>query len=158
MHKNAEGCTRRERVKHVEEKDESVLDYASYIPVGDSAKKLNKWQKQGAEIVYLSSHESENDVDKDKSVLNRYDFPKGDVLWRKDGQEYKDITEEVMPDVLIEDDCESIGGVDEMTITFVSPEKKEQIKSIPIKEFGGIDYLPDDLNDLINLSAKSQGD
>ena len=51
-------------------------------------------------------------------------------------------------DVLIEDDCESIGGQAEMTITYVSPEKKKQIKSIPVPEFGGIDHLPDDIDKL----------
>ena len=54
-----------------------------------------------------------------------------------------------MPDILIEDDCESIGGEKEMTITFIKPEVRQKIKSVVIKEFGGIDYLPDDFQELV---------
>ena len=53
-----------------------------------------------------------------------------------------------MPNFLVEDDCESIGGINEMVITNVKPEIKKKIKSIPIKEFGGIDYLPDKVSKL----------
>ena len=53
-----------------------------------------------------------------------------------------------MPDILIEDDCESIGGKVEMTYTHIKPEVKRSIKSIPVKEFGGIDHLSDDLKQL----------
>jgi hypothetical protein len=40
---------------------------------------------------------------------------------------------------------------DEMTITNVRPEIKRKIKSVPVKEFGGIDHLPDQLSALLNL-------
>jgi len=33
-----------------------------------------------------------------------------------------------------------------MTITHVKPEIKKKIKSISVKEFGGIDYLPDEIS------------
>ena len=36
-----------------------------------------------------------------------------------------------------------------MTITFIKPKIKEKIKSVVIKEFGGIDYLPDNLDELL---------
>ena len=42
------------------------------------------------------------------------------------------------------------GGQEEMTITHVSSEKKKQIKSIPVPEFGGIDHLPDDIDKLLH--------
>ncbi|MBU4299402.1 hypothetical protein KJ636_05155 [Patescibacteria group bacterium] len=145
MHKSAEGKTREERVNQVLNKDPSGHDYISYIPVGNAVEKLKNWQKQGAEILYLSSHETVEDVEKDKSVLGKYDFPKGQVFYRKNGESYKDIAEKIIPDVLIEDDCESIGGEKEMTITFVKPEIKQKIKSIVVKEFSGIDNLPDSL-------------
>ncbi len=148
MHRNAAGKTREERVKQSLEREESVLDYASYIPIGSAVKKLNSWKRQGVEIIYLSSHESEADVEKDKSVLRKYDFPEGQVLYRKNGESYKDITEKIIPDILIEDDCESIGGEKEMTITFVKPDIKEKIKSVVVKEFQGIDHLPDDIKSL----------
>ena len=151
MHRSAEGKPREERVRQVKNKDVSVLDYASYIPVGNSVEKLKSWEKQGAEILYLSSHETAEDVEKDKSVLEKYDFPKGQIFYRQGGESYKDIAEKIIPGVLIEDDCESIGGEKEMTIIFVKPEVKQKIKSIVIKEFGGIENLPDKLEDLMQI-------
>ena len=50
---------------------------------------------------------------------------------------------------LIEDDCESIGGEKEMTITFVKPEIKQKIKSIVVKEFSRIDDLPNEVSNLM---------
>lgn len=148
MHSSAAGKSRKVRVKQVKEKGGPVLRYEEYIPVGNVVNKLNSWVNQGAEIVYLSSHENNNDVEKDKIVLNKYNFPKGEVYFRKGRQTYKDIAEKIMPDILIEDDCESIGGKKEMTYTFVNPKIKSKIKSIPVKEFGGIDHLPDNLEEL----------
>lgn len=151
MHESAEGKTRGERVMQVLNSDPSVHDYISYIPVGNAVEKLKSWQSQGAEILYLSSHETAENVGKDKSVLENYGFPKGQVFYRQNGESYKDIAEKIIPDVLIEDDCESIGGEKEMTITFVKPEIREKIKSIVIKEFSGIDDLPNNLEDLTKI-------
>ena len=148
MHKSAEGKTREERVKQVRNSDPSVHDYASYIPVGNAVEKLQHWQSRGAEILYLSSHKTAEDVEKDKAVLEKYNFPKGQVFYRQNGETYKDIAEKIIPNILIEDDCESIGGEQEMTITFVKPEIKQRIKSIVVKEFSGIDHLPDNPKDL----------
>ena len=53
-----------------------------------------------------------------------------------------------MPDILVEDNCESIGGESEMTFPRVKPQKKKLIKSIIVNEFSGIDNLPDDINQL----------
>lgn len=36
-----------------------------------------------------------------------------------------------------------------MTITFIKPEVRQLIKPITVKEFGGIDDLPDDQNELL---------
>lgn len=151
MHKSAEGKTREERVKQVMDGELSVHDYASYTPVGNAAEKLKSWQSQGAEILYLSSHESAEDVEKDKIVLEKYNFPKGQVFYRQNQESYKDIAEKIIPDILIEDDCESIGGEKEMTITFVKPEMKQKIKSIVVKEFSGIENLSDKLSDLAQI-------
>src|SRR3989338_4009957 len=152
MHKSAEGKSREERVRQVKSKDPSVLDYASYIPVGNSVEKLKSWQEQGAEILYLSSHETAEDVEKDRLVLEKYDFPKGQIFYRQNGESYKDIAEKIIPNVEIEDYCESIGGENEMTITFVKPEIKRRIKSIVVKEFGGIDHLPDEISKLKSIN------
>jgi hypothetical protein len=56
----------------------------------------------------------------------------------------------VLPDVLIEDDCESIGGESEMTYPQLTPALKQRIRSIVVPEFGGIDHLPDELTALIS--------
>lgn len=150
MDKNGVSKTREERVKQSVEKEESVLDYANYVPVGNAVEKLKKWQSQGAEILYLSSHESQADIDKDQLVLDSYEFPKGPIYWRQNGQSYAEVAEQIMPDILIEDDCESIGGEKEMTYLNIKPELKDKIKSIVVKEFEGIDHLPDSIEDLTN--------
>jgi len=144
MHKTALGKKREERVQQVIDEDPSVRNYENYVPVGNTVNKLKTWEKQGADIYYLSSHESIKDLDKDKIVLDRYGFPKGNVLWRSKGESYSEVAENVMPDVLIEDDCESIGGEPEMTYPNIKPDLKNNIKHVVVKEFQGIDHLPDE--------------
>ncbi len=147
MHKSGLGVTREERVKQVKQgTDPSLHDYTSYVPVENAVKKIKGWQEQGADICYLSSHTTLEDVKKDMLVLQTHGFPEGQVFSRANGQSYQEIAETVLPDVLIEDDCESIGGAQEVTITHVRPAYKKRIISIVVKEFGGIDHLPDTLS------------
>ncbi len=148
MHKNGRGLNREDIVKQVIENDESVLDYVSYVPIDNAVEKLKNWEKRGAKIIYLSSHESFDEVKKDKFVLKKYGFPKGEVFFRQKGEKYKDVAERIRPDIIIEDDCESIGGEIEMTYPHINPELKAKIKSIVVKEFEGIDHLPDSLEKL----------
>lgn len=145
MHTGAVGHPRVERVNQVLDRDKSLYDFASYVPVDNAVRKLHAWRQQGAEIVYLSSHKRVEDVEKDKAILRNYDFPDGQVFFRHSGEQYYDVAERVLPDILIEDDCESIGGEKEMTYPHIKPELKAKIKSIVVKEFGGIDHLPDDI-------------
>jgi hypothetical protein len=152
MHRSAMGLSREERVRQVlEGKDESLRDFASYVPVGGVVRKLQTWQAQGAEIVYLSSHRKAEDVEKDRLVLRKYGFPGDQILYRQSGETYAAVAERTMPDVLIEDDCESIGGEAEMTYPHIRQDFKARIKSIVIREFSGIDHLPDDVRALTNL-------
>ncbi len=148
MHKTAIGHSRKEMVKQVEDEQESVHDYKSYVPVGNAVKKLQNWKNDGAEILYLTSRRKPEEIQQIQNVLKKFNFPDGQLLFRQKDEEYKDVAERIIPDVLVEDDCESIGGIDEMTITHVKPEIKKKIKSIPIKEFGGIDHLPDKISAL----------
>lgn len=150
MQKSGLGVSREERVEQVKNNESSVLDYGNYIPVGHSAEKLNYWHEKGAEIIYLSSHKNEEDIKKDIQVLTKYNFPKGPVLYRKKNQTYAFAAEKVMPNILIEDDCESIGGEVEMTYPHINIDKRKQIKSIVVKEFSGIDHLPNSLEELKN--------
>lgn len=149
MHENAAGHTREEIVMQVKMKESSIYNYASYIPIKNAAAQVKGWHDLGAEIIYLTSRRIHNEIEQIKQVLIKYDFPIGRIEHRGVGETYKDVVERIMPDVLIEDDCESIGGSKEMAITHVSPEKKAKIKSIPLKEFGGIDHLPDDTRELL---------
>ena len=150
MHKDAKGLTREEIVKQVMEGDESIHDYALYIPVGNAVKKLQEWKGQGAKICYLSSPKNAGDVEKDKFVLKKYAFPDGQIFYRQNREEYKDVVERIrpLPDVVVEDDCESIGGKIEMVYPNLKPELKTRIKSIVVKEFEGIDDIPDEISEL----------
>lgn len=151
MHKNAVGHSRDEIVEQVKNKDESVHEYGSYVPIGNATQKIKSWQDQGVEIFYLTSRRKEKEIEEIKDALEKYNFPEGRVLYRKGDQEYKNVAEQLIPDIIIEDDCESIGGVNQMTYTNIQPDFKNRIKLISIKEFGGIDYLPDNLEDLLGL-------
>lgn len=151
MHSSGVGKTPQERIKQVEENEASVHKYDEYVPVGNANEKIMKWCEQGAEIIYLSSHRDYGSVKKDTQVLKKYNFPDGPVLYRRLFQSYSKVAENAMPDVLIEDDCKSIGGVVQMTYPNINMEKKKLIKSIVVSEFSGIDHLPDDINTLLNL-------
>jgi hypothetical protein len=132
----------------VKRNEKSVYDYAHYVPVGNAVEKLKNWQKQGAVIIYLSSHRTLPNIKKDERVLQAYHFPLGKVFYRKRHESYNEVAERAIPDVLIEDDCESIGGEVEMTYPHIGPEIKKKITSVVVKEFEGIDHLPDNITDL----------
>lgn len=146
MHNSGLGCSREERVRQVVENDPSTHDFTSYVPIGRAAEKIHNWYNQGCEIRYLTSRTNPSEVDDIKEVLKKNNFPEGPLLFRCEGEDYRDIVERDAPDVLIEDDCESIGGAQEMTFTHIKPEIRSKIKSVPVEEFGGIDHLPEDLS------------
>ncbi len=148
MHKSAVGHDRSTIVRQVRWRVPSVRKYAEYVPVGNAVEKTRKWAKQGWEIVYLTSRRND-DVSSIQSVLRHYDFPVGVLEYRKEGEEYTDVAERVMPDILVEDDCESIGGAKQMTYPHIRQELQQRIKSIVVKEFGGIDHLPDEINSYV---------
>ena len=56
-----------------------------------------------------------------------------------------DVVERILPNILVED----IGGEKEMAYPHSKPEVRTRIKSIVIKEFGGIDHLPDKMFNLL---------
>ena len=148
MHQAASDCTREEIIRQVKENEESVSDFATYVPTGNAVEKLTTWKGQGAELLYLTSRVSPNEIHDIKNVLKKYRFPKGRVLVRTEDEEYHDIVKRILPDVLIEDNCESIGGVDYVIATHLGPEIKGCINSIVVPEFGGIDHLPDKISAL----------
>jgi hypothetical protein len=147
MHYNAKGFSREEIVEQSKNRtDSSLSDWRTYIPIGNSANKITAWKENGNEIIYLTSRKLESEINAIREVLRKYDFPEGKLLFRRAGEEYKDVAEKLVPDVLIEDDCESIGGRQRMTYTHIKTDLQQQIKLITIKEFEGIDHLPDNLS------------
>jgi len=89
-------------------------------------------------------------------VLRRHGFPPGRVLARQPGQSYGDLAGDESPDVLIEDDCDSIGA-NQVAYSQIRPELHGRIKSIVVPEFGGIDHLPDGLEDLRAFEVRQGG-
>lgn len=124
-------------------------DFTNYVPAGNAVAKIKSWASQGAKICYLTSHKNAAGVAIDQQVLVKYSFPPGEIYYRQNGEAYKDVAERVMPDILIEDDCESIGGEAEMTYPHIREDLKPKIKSIIVKEFQGIDHLPENLSLLL---------
>jgi hypothetical protein len=127
----------------------TIRDPHRHVPLGNPGVKLSKWRDQGAEIVYLSSHRTSDEVENERNVLAKYGFPEGPIYYRRRTTEsYAAVAESVSPDIIIEDDCKSIGGEPEMTYPNMSDDAKRKVKSIVVEEFGGIDHLPDDLDKL----------
>ncbi len=121
------------------------IDYSAEVPAGNAVEKLLTWRRQGAEIMYLTSRTLPDEIEDIRSVLRKFGFPEGELFFCQEGEAYKDVAERVLPDVIVEDDCESIGGEVEMTYPRIRPDIQARIKSIVVPEAGGIDHLPDDL-------------
>jgi hypothetical protein len=151
-HQNWLGLSREEIVNRV--KDGERPGYLGTIPIGKAARKLQMWKMAGAEIIYLTSCRESTEIIEVRDVLQKYGFPTGELYYRKTGEEYKDVAERVLPDIIVEDDCESIGGEVEMTYPNLRPEIKDKIKPIIVKEFAGIDHLPETISDLVNDGGK----
>lgn len=119
----------------------SHFNHKAYIPIGNCVRLINYWYKQGAEIVYCTSLKK-NKVNEMAELLIKHGFMGSSLYYRGKKQKYKDLVRECKPDILIEDDCRSIGGAWQMCITYTDSPLKENIKSIVIPEFKGIDHLP----------------
>lgn len=125
----------------------TLYSHKSYIPIGNCVKIIEGWQSQGIDIVYCTSRKKQQ-AQEIANLLKQFCFAGTRLYYRAKGQSYKDIVEEVMPDILIEDDCKSIGGSWQMCITHIDQQFREKIKSVVIKEFKGIDHLPTNLLEL----------
>ncbi len=118
--------------------------------LGNAAGKLKKWDGQGARIMYLSSRRSTGELNVVRMVLKKNGLPKGSLYFRRQGEDYKDVAERILPDVIVEDDCAGIGGEREMTYPHIRSDLKERIVSIVVREFEGIDQLPDSFSRLLS--------
>jgi hypothetical protein len=117
------------------------FNHASYSPIKNAVSIIESWEEQGAEIIYVTSRKKYTQILEIKELLLKYHFPGESLYYRGKKQKYKDIVESVLPNILIEDDCRSIGGKWQMCITYIKPEIKRNIKFIVVKEFKGIDDL-----------------
>lgn len=127
----------------------SLYCHKSYLPIGDCVEIIKEWRSQGANIIYCTSRKGKQAEDI-AALLKKYGFTGTELCYRSKGEKYKDIVEQIQPDVLIEDDCKSIGGEWQMCITKVAPWIKEKIVSVVVEEFSGIDGLPRNLPELKN--------
>ncbi len=127
----------------------SMYDHTKYLPIGNCIAIIKGWQEQGADIVYCTSRKGKQ-AHGVAGLLKKYGFAGAGLYYRSRGEAYKTIVETLQPNVLIEDDCKSIGGAWQMCITQVTPQIKENITSIVVKEFKGIDALPLDLSELVH--------
>ena len=120
---------------------EKVLDVPSFIPTKGAVEKLRSWKERGAEICYLTSQRWDQDPQAVESSLRRFHFPSGNLHYRQEGEEYVDVVRRANADILIEDDCRSIGRQEVIT-----PKLKPEwnIHGIVVPEFGGLAHLPDD--------------
>lgn len=125
----------------------TLYNHNSYIPIGNAVDIIKSWKQQGANIIYCTSRKKKQ-ADDMANTLREYGFVGTFLVAREHKESYKDIVENLHPDILVEDDCKSIGGAWQMCITKVIPEIKEKIKSIVVPEFKGIDNLSTDIKQL----------
>lgn len=131
----------------------SLYNHNSYIPIGNAVKIISEWQQQGADILYCTSRKK-GQAEDIASLLKKIGFPGSYLISREPKESYKDMVEMLQPDILIEDDCKSIGGAWQMCITKVNQKIREKILSIVVPEFKGIDHLPINIEKLKNFNLK----
>ena len=132
-------------------KPKSLLQFfnqKTYCPIKNCIKKIENWEKQGAEVIYLTSRRNRKSAERTRNLLKYYGFAGSFLYFRGKKEKYKDIVEKICPEVFIEDDCKSIGGNWQIAINKVDKSVKENITSIIVREFRGIDNLPDKLSEL----------
>ena len=129
---------------------EQFFDVPSFVPTEGTVEKLTGWHEQGTEICYLTSRRWNGSPQTVEAALRRFDFPAGELYYRREGEDYVDVVRRVQPDVLIEDDCRSIGW-DEV----ITPKLRAEwgIKGIIVPENGGLAHLPDDHRELLSMAS-----
>lgn len=111
-----------------------------YKPIGNAVNAVNSLYDKGHSI-YLCSYVRRSRYKFIRSIIDFYGMKYTAILCRKNGEQYGEIVERLKPDILIEDDCASIGGLKKCCITGVKEDIKAKIKSVIVPEFGGIDGI-----------------
>jgi hypothetical protein len=83
--------------------------------------------------------------------LAAHGFAQGTVFFRDQGETYADVVRRSGADVLVEDDCESIGGTRQTAASGLSRTTGCTVRCIVVPEFGGVAHLPDDSVELARL-------
>lgn len=156
MHSAALKVDRRERLRQVLDRDPSVREWDTYIPAEGVVEKLRCWSAQGAEFVYLSSHRKPENVAVDEVVVKAHGFPAGRILSRSLRRTYGELIGRERPDVLIEDDCESIGAA-EIAHAQIPAWARDEIRLVVVPEMGGFADLPDSLTELWAVATRRNG-
>ncbi len=118
----------------------SRIHILGYVPIKNAIETLRKWQEEGYEIIYLTSLRGRQAM-KMARHIDELGFEGSMVGYRQSRQSYATLIKEEMPDIFIEDDCESVGGETSMCYEELSEEIKEKIRLIKVKEFEGIDEV-----------------
>jgi hypothetical protein len=71
------------------------------------------------------------------------------VQGRQDCEDYASLVERLQLDVLVEDDCESIGGAAETCAAQLSSQGKRSPPCVVVPEFSGLAGLPDNPAELL---------
>lgn len=95
-----------------------------YKPIKNAVKTVNALYDKGHEI-YLCSYVRKNRCDFIKSIIDFFGMRYTEIVCRDKGEKYRKIVERLRPDILIDDDCKSIGGLKECCITDVEEEKND---------------------------------
>ena len=138
------GDTREDSVRRSREWAAKRGPLGELVPIGNSAAKVNSWRNHGAEICYATASKKPENVRRSEEALRRWSFPEGVLLSRRNEESYADIAVREKPDVIVEDDCESIGEAKEMIYPNLPEETRQTTASVVLREFEGIDGLPDD--------------
>ena len=144
IEENVLGRTREESVARSRELNKRKGPFGGMVPINGSVEKLMRWREKGATILYMTASRKPENVQKSREALKQYGFPEGELFSRGSERSYADVAQELAPDIIIEDDCESIGGEKEMVYPNMTPDARSRIRSVVVREFEGIDHLPDD--------------
>ena len=108
----------------------------AYTPIGGAVQKINSWHGQYTVVLCTYRRWRTGLV---RRALRQYGVQYAVLEHRRRGEQYADVVLRVHPDILVEDDCSSIGGAAEMCVTKLPQNELERIRSIVVPEFGGID-------------------
>lgn len=150
VEQNVAGNTREESVARSRELNLSKGPFGGMVPIGGSVAKLTRCREKGATILYLTASRKPENVLKSLEALNQHGLPEGELFSRGSTRSYAEIAQELGPDIIVENDCKSIGGEKEMVYPNMTPEARSRTKSVVVREFEGIDHLPDDPKKMIS--------